>query len=91
MKFKGKVENYLFGCCYKIDCCVIAIILLRKTEGELIVNEKSICKECMEKVISCPGTEQTSAKQGTMIPHKRDKKRFLSLKGKEILLTFSKQ
>lgn len=32
----------LFRCCYKVDCCVIAIILLRKAEGELIVNEKSI-------------------------------------------------
>lgn len=32
----------LFRCCYKVDCCVIAIVLLRKAEGELIVNEKSI-------------------------------------------------
>lgn len=49
---------YLFRCCYEVDCCVIAIILLGKAEGELIVDEKSICKECRETVIPSPAIKQ---------------------------------
>lgn len=46
---------YLFRCCYKVDCCVIAIVFLGKAEGKLIVDEKGICKECRETVIPSPG------------------------------------
>lgn len=65
--WKGKQKIYLFGCRNEVDCCVIAIILLRKAEGELIVNEQSICKESMEKVTPCLGIKQSSAKRGTML------------------------
>lgn len=65
--WKGKQKIYLFGCCYEVDRCVIAIILLRKAEGELIVNEQSICKESTEEVTPCLGIKQTCATWGTML------------------------
>lgn len=40
----------LFRRCYKIDCGIMAIIFLRETEGELIVNKKSIVTCPFERV-----------------------------------------
>lgn len=40
---RSRPQTYLLGCGHEVDGGVVAVVLLRQAEGELVVDEERVC------------------------------------------------